>query len=61
MKPEEIRSHRINSLAKYWNKPNVSIDDLFNKAMRIGVTEQTAKSYVNTIMKRYPKKIVKRS
>lgn len=58
MKPEEIRSLRINSLARYWNKPNVNINDLFNKAMRIGVSEQTAKSYVNTILKRYPKKIV---
>jgi len=58
MKPEEIRSIRINSLAKFWNKPNVTIDDLFNKAIRIGVSEQTAKSYVNTILKRYPKKIV---
>jgi len=58
MKPEEIRSIRINSLARFWNKPNVTIDDLFNKAMTIGVTQQTAKSYVNTILKRYPKKIV---
>lgn len=58
MQPEEIRSNRINSLAKFWNKPNVTIDDLFNKAIRIGVSEQTAKSYVNTILKRYPKKIV---
>ena len=58
MKPDEIRSIRINLLGKYWNKPNVTTDDLFNKAMRIGVTEQTAKSYVNTVLKRYPKKIV---
>lgn len=61
MKSEERRSHRLNYLAKYWNKPDVTKQDLFNKALRIGVSELTAKSYVNAVLQRYPKKIVKRS
>ena len=61
LKPEERRSHRLNYLAKYWNKPNVSKEDLFNKALRLGVSEQTAKSYVNAVLLRFPRKIVQQS
>ena len=61
MRAGEKRFYRLNLLAKYWNKPNVTKIDLFKRALRIGVTEQTARSYVNIVLLRYPKKIVQQS
>jgi len=56
MRAEERRSHRLNVLANLWHKPNITETDLLNRAIKMGVTQQTARSYVNAILQRYPKK-----
>ena len=48
MKTDEKRSHRLNSLLKYYLKnPN---DDLFCKAKQMGVSDSTARDYMRTVI-----------
>lgn len=49
MKPDEIRSHRLNQLLRiYLNNPNP--DELYLRAKQMGVTNYTAKKYVTTVI-----------
>ena len=49
MKPGEIRSHRLNNLLRsYLNNQNEQA--LYNKALSIGISVNTAKDYVRTVI-----------
>lgn len=49
MSPDEIRSHHLNSLLRsYLNNQNEQA--LYNKALSIGVTVNTAKDYVRSVI-----------
>ncbi len=55
MKADEKRSHRLNMLAKLWHSSGKNEDVVINRALLMGVTKTTAKSYLESIMRRYPK------
>ncbi|MBA4452954.1 MAG: hypothetical protein H2B05_07210 [Nitrosopumilaceae archaeon] len=49
MKSDEKRSHRLNSLLKYYLQ-NPKEKDLFLRAKQMGVTDSTAKDYIRTVI-----------
>jgi len=49
MKSDEKRSHRLNSLLKYYLQ-NPQEKDLFLRAKQMGVTDSTAKDYIRTVI-----------
>ena len=53
MKAEEKRFHRIEMLSKYWLRTKCTKEDLMTRALRIGVTRQTANEYVNAVILRH--------
>ncbi len=49
MRPDEIRSHRLNHLLKiYLNNPDS--DELYMRAKYMKITHSTAKEYVDTVI-----------
>ncbi len=49
MKSDEKRSHRLNSLLKYYlNNPQEN--DLYLRAKQLGVADSTAKDYIRTVI-----------
>jgi hypothetical protein len=55
LKADEKRSHRLNALAKLWHSSGKNEDVVMERALQIGVTKTTAKSYLDAIKRRYPK------
>ena len=49
MKSDEKRSHRLNSLLKYYLQ-NPKEKDLLLRAKQMGVTDSTAKDYIRTVI-----------
>lgn len=54
MKADEKRSHRLTLLGQIYVKSGYSDLAVINRALLLGVTKQTANSYLITIKKRYP-------
>lgn len=54
MKADEKRFHRIILLSKIYLSSGYSDIAVINRAVKMGVTELTAKSYLTTIKERYP-------
>ena len=55
MKADEKRSHRLRLLSQVWNKSEKCENAVMERALRMGVTKTTAKSYLDAIKQRYPK------
>jgi len=49
MNPAEIRSHRLNYLLKIYLN-NIDEDNLYHRAIRMGITKPTAKNYVKLVI-----------
>jgi len=54
MKADEKRFHRLRLLSQVWSKTNHDEDAVINRALLMGVTKVTAKSYLEAIKRRYP-------
>ena len=54
MKAEEIRFHRLAALYKVYEK-NQSDSEVMNRALLMGVTTPTARSYLKAIKMRFSK------
>lgn len=50
MKSDEKRSHRLNQLLRWTVKNNANQNEMYTYAKRMGVTDQTAKDYVKTVV-----------
>jgi len=55
MSPGEKRFHRLDTLSKIFVSSGGDGDEVIKKALIMGVTMSTAKSYLNTIRSRYVK------
>jgi hypothetical protein len=54
MNRDEIRSQRLRLLLQVWNASGKDEDAVLTRALQMGVTKITAKSYLDTIKARYP-------
>ncbi len=54
MRADEKRFHRLRLLSQVWSKTNHDEDAVINRALLMGVTKVTAKSYLEAIKRRYP-------
>jgi uncharacterized protein YeaC (DUF1315 family) len=50
MKSDEKRSHRLNQLLQWTLRHNANQNEMFAYVKRMGVTDQTAKDYVRTVV-----------
>ncbi len=53
MKADEKRFHRIDLLSKIYVNSGYSDIAVINRSLQMGVTKQTANSYLGTIKRRY--------
>ena len=53
MKADEKRSHRLRLLSQVYVKSGYSDIAVINRALLLGVTKQTANSYLDAIKRRY--------